>query len=257
VRLPRSIAWFWPLLIWLVAATAQPAGAAGPGPATGPTMPLAGGDWHVVLAAGDNAQPVFDNATAALRRFLIDTGVPAANIHRLSANPDPADPSIEPATGARLVARIAGLRPRPGERCLIFITSHGQQAEGLYLARSGEILPPSALAQALSAGCGAVPTVAIVSGCYSGSFAAYPMRAPNRAILTAARADRPSFGCQADRTYTFYDQCLLAVLPRALTWRDVHRDTSACVGRSERTLKALPSQPQAWFGKAAGQLTVR
>ena len=248
MTLPRSIARLC-LVLLCAAFPALPATAAG--------SVSAPGGWQVVLAAGDNAQPVFDNATAAFRKFLIDSGVPADNIHRLSATPDPADPGIEPATGDTLMRRIAGLRPRPGERCLVFITSHGQQAEGLYLARSGEILPPSMLAQALSLGCGAAPTVAILSGCYSGSFAAYPMRAANRVILTAARADRPSFGCQADRTYTFYDQCLLAALPRSATWRDVHRETSACVQRSEHSLRAAPSQPQAWFGKVVARLAVR
>ena len=239
----RSIACFCALLIWALV----PAAAAQSSP----------GGWQAVLVAGDNAQPVFDNATAALQRFLISTGVAAENIHRLSANADASDPSVEPATADRILRRIAGLRPRPGERCLVFITSHGQQAEGLYLARSGEVLQPAMLADALSAGCGAAPTVAILSGCYSGSFAAYPMRAPNRVILTAARADRPSFGCQSDRTYTFYDQCLLAVLPRGGSWHAVYRDTSACVAGSEKTLGAAPSQPQAWFGKAVAKLTLR
>jgi hypothetical protein len=243
VTSPRSIACFCALLIWALA----PVAAAQSPP----------GGWQAVLVAGDNAQPVFDNATAALQRFLISAGVAAENIHRLSANVDASDPSVEPATADRILRRIAGLRPRPGERCLVFITSHGQQAEGLYLARSGEVLQPAMLAGALSAGCGAAPTVAILSGCYSGSCAAYPMRAPNRVILTAARADRPSFGCQADRTYTFYDQCLLAVLPRGGSWHNVYRDTSACVASSEKSLGAAPSQPQAWFGKAVAKLTLR
>ena len=42
--------------------------------------------WQVVLAAGDDAEPVFDNATRALSQRLAAAGVPAANIHRLSAS---------------------------------------------------------------------------------------------------------------------------------------------------------------------------
>ena len=56
----------------------------------------------------------------------------------------------------------------------------------------------------------------------------------NRIVLTAARRDRPSFGCQADRTYTFFDECLIGALPRASTWRAAFADTVACVGRMER-----------------------
>ena len=43
--------------------------------------------WQAVLVAGDNAQPVFDNAVAAFRNWLAAGGVPARNIHVLSATP--------------------------------------------------------------------------------------------------------------------------------------------------------------------------
>jgi len=75
-----------------------------------------------------------------------------------------------------------------------------------------------------------VPTVVIVSSCYSGSFAAGPMLAPNRIILTRPGANRPSFGCQADRTYTVFDECLLAALPgRPDCGRGVFDASLACV----------------------------
>ncbi len=114
-----------------------------------------------------------------------------------------------------LLRRIAELPVRPGGRCFVFLTSHGERDAGLWLARSNRALAPSELAQALSRGCAAVPTVVVVSGCYTGGFAAGAMARPNRIILTAARRDRPSFGCEVGRTYTVYDQCLLAALPKA------------------------------------------
>ena len=77
-----------------------------------------------------------------------------------------------------------------------------------------------------------------------------------RIILTAARPDRPSFGCQADRTYTYFDECLIAALPRSPTWRAAFSDTAACVARLEKKLAANPSEPQAWFGAAARNLRV-
>ena len=213
--------------------------------------------WQAVLIAGDKSEPVFDNGTAALYSRLAAIGVPAANIHRLSANGGYRDPAVEPATANRLLQRIASLQPRPGERCLVFITSHGRRGRGVWLAAAGEYLQPGALAQALSAGCGRVPTVVVVSACYSGMFAGGPMSAPNRIVMTAARADRPSFGCQADRTYTVYDECLLDAVPRSASWRRVAEDTNACVSRHEQELGVLPSQPQASFGAAVQDLSVR
>jgi hypothetical protein len=96
------------------------------------------GSWQVVLAAGDDTQPVFDNATRAFERLLLAEGVPSPNIHRLSAAPDAADPAslcrrvdqrftqlsrrptggaadrLEPAGPAALRWTIAGGQPAPG-----------------------------------------------------------------------------------------------------------------------------------------------
>ncbi len=205
-----------------------------------------------MLAAGDDEEPVFDNAVRPVARFLTQHGVAAADIHRLSAAPG--GPETEPATVAELTRRIAHLPVEPGDRCLVFVTSHGAQGKGIYLAYHDEMLRPSALAAALSGTCASVPTVVIVSGCYSGSFAAAPVAAPKRIILTAARADRPSFGCQADRTYTVFDECLLAALPRVTGWQAVFAGTAACVRNRERALRVLPSLPQASFGAAIRRL---
>jgi hypothetical protein len=220
-------------------------------------MAAAPGDrWQVVLAAGDNAERVFDDATRALARRLVAAGVPAADIHRLSADPAELRRGVEPATAGILLRRIADLPARPGERCFVFLTSHGEPGAGLWLARSGRALHPSELAAALSQGCAAVPTVVIVSGCYTGSFAVGAMAKPNRIILTAARRDRPSFGCQTGRTYTFFDQCLLAALPQAASWQVVFHNTRRCVSREEHALGEQPSEPQAYFGPAVAKLSV-
>ena len=213
--------------------------------------------WQAVLVAGDTAQPVFDNAIRAVGTWLGEQGVAETDIHPLSAGAGPRDPRIEPATLRRVIDRIASLQSRPGDRCFVFITSHGSEGNGIYLSRNDEMLRPAALARALSQGCRGVPTVVIVSGCYSGAFARAPMVAPNRVILTAARADRSSFGCAADQTYTDYDACLLGTFVHAGSWRAVFTETRACVGRRERQLGETPSLPQAWFGAAVRNLALR
>jgi hypothetical protein len=157
----------------------------------------------------------------------------------------------------QVLDRIVSLRSRPGDGCFVFITSHGGRGLGIYLSREDEMLRPAALARALAQGCGDVPTVVVVSGCYSGSFARGPMAAPNRIILTAARADRSSFGCAADRTYTDYDACLLGSLAHAPTWPAVFAETKDCVSRREHQLGELPSLPQAAFGAALRNLPLR
>lgn len=216
----------------------------------------AAGTWQVVLAAGDDAEPVFDNATREMSRRLAAAGIPPGNIHRLSASAPELATGAEPATAEVLLRRIADLPPRPGDQCLIFLTSHGERGSGVWLARSNRALTPNELARALSRGCAAVPTVVIVSACYSGSFAAGKMARSNRIVLTAARGDRPSFGCQAHRTYNFFDECLLGVLPQAATWRSVSDGADRCVRRMEHALGVRPSEPQAYFGGTVAALKV-
>jgi Peptidase C13 family len=212
--------------------------------------------WQAVLAAGDDAQPVFDNAARALGQRLRAAGVPESNVHRLSASPAELSPSVEPARAEVLLRRIAELPARPGDRCLVFLTSHGERGEGLWLARSNTALGPDELAEALSRGCAAVPTVVVVSACFSGGFAAGKMAKPNRIILTAARRDRPSFGCQAHRTYNFFDECLLGALPKSANWRAVFDGAKGCVRHMEQALGERPSEPQAYFGAAVADLQV-
>src|SRR5215470_17293242 len=212
--------------------------------------------WQVVLAAGDDAEPVFDNAARALGQRLAAAGVPAANIHRLSASGAEVGAAVEPALVNVLLQRIGALPARPGDRCLIFLTSHGERGAGLWLARSNTAVSPDQLAQALARGCAAVPTVVVVSACYSGGFATGKMAKPNRIVLTAARNDRPSFGCQVHRVYNFFDECLLGALPKSATWRAVFDGSKECVRHMEHALGERPSEPQAYFGAAVANLDV-
>jgi hypothetical protein len=218
---------------------------------------IAAQHWRAVLVAGDTAQPVFDNAIRAVNTWLVEHGVAAADIHRLAASASARDRGIEPATLRRVLDRISSLQSAPGDGCFVFITSHGGRNLGIYLSRKDEMLQPAALARALAQGCAGVPSVVIVSGCYSGSFAQPPMAAPNRIVLTAARADRSSFGCAADRTYTDYDACLLGSLAHAANWQAVFAETKDCVSRREHQLSEMPSLPQAAFGDAVRNLPLQ
>ena len=214
--------------------------------------------WVAVLVAGDGSIPVFDNATGAMAGLLERSGVPNDDIHRLSASPDAlSKPHVQVATRARVLDSVAAMHPAPGQACLVFITSHGAHGPGVYLAPRTEFLSPDDLDTALRAGCGSAPTVAIVSACYTGAFAGPPVAQPNRIVLTAAAADRPSFGCGAGRELAYYDQCLLGSLdslPR--DWRDVIGETDRCVTGLETAEHEPPSDPQSYVGRNAAGLPV-
>lgn len=232
----------WASLLVLVACTAHappsPTGAAKSGP----------NDSHLtaVLVAGDASITAFDDAIDYLHDMLLARGLPPEQIHMLSARGDrPA--TVEPARLATAIAQLDAVKPAADGSCLVFLTSHGAPEQGFYLADDDALMPPI-LDRALATGCGSAPTVVIVSACYSGQFAAAPMLKPNRIILTAAAADRSSFGCEAGATYTFFDECLLGALPNAPTWRTVYERARGCVSVRERQIDAKPSDPQGYFG---------
>jgi hypothetical protein len=211
---------------------------------------------RAVLVAGDGGLRVFDNGVAAMVAWLHDTaGTLPADVTRLSASRTViARQRIGASSLHHILQAIERMKPEPGEACFVFITSHGIPDEGVALSYDESVLRPAALDRALTIGCGNAPTIAVVSACYSGSFARPPMARPNRIVLTAARWDRPSFGCGADETYTFFDQCLLHSLDHGPRWREVFAATRSCVERREVLEDEDPSMPQSWFGAAVADL---
>ena len=239
-----------PLLILLLLAGCAPTRQAAPIREAAPQR------WTAVLVAGDASIPVFDNATGRMAELLEAVGTPPGAIHRLSSSPDMlAKPMIQLASKARVLDAIANLRPEPGQACLVFMTSHGAHGPGIYLAPRTEFLAPEELDAALDSGCGAAPTVAIVSACYTGAFAQPPMARPNRVVLTAAAADRPSFGCGAGQQFAYYDECLLRSLQSLPSnWPEVAADTGRCVAVFEKHDGEPASMPQTAVGAAAARL---
>jgi hypothetical protein len=217
-----------------------------------PPMPPPTG-WKAVLVAGDDHEPAFDNAVDAMAGKLASFGVPRSSIALLKASAY----NEHGATLANIRRAFTELHPGPTEGCFVFVTSHGGEGRGLALVRDGVFLSPSELASLLSRSCGARPTVVIASGCYAGSFAkGRTVPAANRAILTAAREDRPSFGCDAGLRYTVFDQCVLDNMERGITWSDVMGRTRQCVAARERTMGDRPSDPQLSVGSAVAGLKV-
>lgn len=217
-------------------------GHGGPVAATTPVSAVPAGRWRAVLIAGDDGSPAFDNGVQSLREKLGTRGV--TDIAVLSADAARVSPD-HVASGANVVSAI-GARGQEGA-CLVFITSHGT-GRGIYLA-GHRLLTPAAFEQALLRGCGALPTVVVMSACHSGVFLTPVARRPNRVIMTAAAADRTSFGCGAGDRYTYYDQCLLRQFDGAATWRDLAAATRSCVETLERrTGVPQSSEPQAFFG---------
>jgi hypothetical protein len=240
--MPRRLAFVITLLLAGCASQSEPA------------RPLAQPSaWKAVLIAGDDAEPAFDNAVDAMAAKLEGYGVRRQDIVTLKAT---AGGTLE-ATRANIEDAFAQLAPAPSEGCFVFITSHGLPRRGLFLKAVDGALGPGELDRLLDRGCGERPTVIIASGCFSGIFArGWSMPAPNRTILTAAQSDRPSFGCNVDRRFTVFDQCVLETLEAGQPWQAVMERVRACVSRNEdETNASPPSNPQISVGRSVEALT--
>jgi hypothetical protein len=208
--------------------------------------------WGALLVSGDAAIPAFDNLVNGLADRLAGPAVPRARITAITARtPSPAGPSTVPGI-ARAAARM---RLGANDGCLVYVTAHGSPA-GVAIVRNHETLSPAELDRIVESGCGARPTVVVVSACFSGVFTGEAMRRPNRVILTAARPDRTSFGCAADREFTVFDGCMLDAVRAGTPWRSVAANARACVAAEERRLGATPSEPQYVAGDSVRDLAV-
>jgi hypothetical protein len=226
------------------AAVAAPAPAAVPTPAS-PTVRLR---WKALAAGGDDSIVAFDNAVDRFTTLMTDSNV--QDVRRFTSTISRVAPDRPIATVDALDAGLKTLRPGAGEACLIFLTSHGAR-DGLLMKQDldqQQRLNPARFGRMMDEDCGQAPTVAIVSGCYSGIFLGQVTEASNRIILTAARRDRTSFGCSADQDFTYFDACLFDAWPLSGTWEVLFNRTADCVRQKERTLGFQYSQPQAWFG---------
>ncbi len=216
-----------------------------------PTQPNPSqGLWKGLLMTGDHSINAFDNARNKLTELFTGKGVKAENLKQLSMR----DGGVDKTSRDTIKSSLAGLGLGASDRCLVHMTSHGSR-EGFYLA-GDETLSPEELDEMLTEACGERPTVVLVSACYSGVFSdSAAMKKPNRIILTAARADRTSFGCGTENEYTYWDGCLVENFPQATTWKGLYDSVKSCITRKEAG-GFTPSEPQAYFGASVDQLGI-
>jgi len=209
--------------------------------------------WKAVLVAGDDSVPVFENAVTTLSGQLRQRGV--TDIRVLSASPR-ASRSEMRATARNLDVALRSLNIGANDGCLLYFTSHGAEI-GLLMSQdkdNQQNLSPEIMGRIVNEYCTGRPAVVVVSACHSGTFLRDGVVADDRIVLTAARKERVSFGCEFRLRYNYFDGCLLAEIDRSMTWADLFRRTKACIERLEAGLNEKPSEPQAAFGEKVKNL---
>jgi hypothetical protein len=169
-------------------------------------------DLYAIGFAGDGSESVFRNEVDYLsllmsRRF-------GAQGHTLSLINNPDTVAVDPlATVSNLDAALKAVGNRMDRQedvLLLFLTSHGSRDHQLYVGMDPlplDQVTPKNLRAALDAS-GIQNRVVVVSACYSGGFVD-ALRDAHTLVITAARADRTSFGCGADSEITWFGKAFL------------------------------------------------
>src|SRR6478609_4429351 len=152
------------------------------------------------------------------------------------------------------LARIAEVMDPAEDVLVLYSTSHGAQVGLVY--HDGDngfgILAPSRLGSMLGE-LGIRRRIILLSACYSGVFVPF-LRSPDTAIITAASAERSSFGCQADNDWTFFGDALVNhALRKPQPLAAATAEARGAIARWEKDNKLEPSQPQIVIGASVNQ----
>jgi len=157
------------------------------------------------------------------------------------------------ATVSGLKYALRGLGRRMNlEQDVLFlsISSHGADDPAIVVSNSQlplNDLTDEDLADALRES-GIKWRVIIISACYAGGFID-SLRDPQTIVITAAAADRTSFGCSNDRDLTYFGEAFYRdALPTATSLRGAFDTAKAAIAAREHREHITPSSPQAYFG---------
>lgn len=154
-------------------------------------------------------------------------------------------------SGLRYALRGLASRMNLDQDVLILaISSHGSEDPAIVVSNSQlplDDLTDDDLADALRES-GIRWRVIIISACYAGAFIERLID-PQTIVITAAAADRTSFGCSTDRDLTYFGEAFYRdALPGARSLRDAFEKAKTAIGARERSEHFTPSEPQAYFG---------
>lgn len=207
---------------------------------------------YAIAFAGDGSENVFRNEAEYLRRLFALRFDAAGHVLVLENNP--ATLATQPLADwsnleTALDAVAAKMDPRQ-DILLLYLTTHGSEDHTLLVD-----MDPLPLDQIDA---GDLPgilaehpfrhRVVIVNACYSGGFLP-PLRGAGTMVVTAARADRSSFGCGSQSQLTWFGHAFLVdALNKTADFHQAFDDARAEIAAWETSNRYMPSEPQLYMG---------
>ncbi len=168
-------------------------------------------DVYAVILGGDGTQEVFYRETSyAAELFANEMKIGARVVALANTRMEFATQPMATRTSLKRSLKAVDELMDPAEDILfVYLSSHGTRAGEFSIKSTGLKLPDLTaveLKQMLD-GVSVQNRVVVVSACYSGTFVPY-LQDESTVVVTAARADRTSFGCADENDFTYFGRAL-------------------------------------------------
>lgn len=210
-------------------------------------------DLYFVAVAPYAAEDVFMREVLAARDIVEQQLGLDGRTLALVNNPATVD-ELPLANGPNLRRALRGLAAkidRDDDIVFVYLTSHGDENASL-AAEFPPLAPNDIHAHELRAAlddAGILWRVIVVSACFSGSFIEQ-LQSPTTLVITAAAADRASFGCSHENHWTYFGEAFFAAaLARSDDLVAAAYEAQALIDARERQEGRVPSQPQVVIGR--------
>ncbi|MBP7453079.1 MAG: hypothetical protein KA914_09845 [Ottowia sp.] len=166
---------------------------------------------YALYVAGDGSQEVFRREVAFVdEQFAQRFGTRGRSVSLVNSRSSTDKLPLATAHSIELALQaLASKMDRQRDLLFVYLTSHGSDTHQLSLGMNRMDLPdlPAARLGQLLKDSGIRNQVVVVSACYSGGFVP-ALRGDRTWVITAARADRTSFGCADDNEFTYFGRAL-------------------------------------------------
>lgn len=206
---------------------------------------------YLLAIGGDGSQEVFRREVEFVRaQFDREFGTRGHSMVLVNSRTTAGSAPMATVTSIReSIKTIAARMDRDHDILFLFLTSHGGKDHELKLnqnAMSLRGLRPRELAEILEQS-RIRWKVVLVSACYSGGFVE-PLKSDTTMVITAARADRTSFGCEDENDFTYFGRAFFKeALPASASFQDAFGRAQVLVGeweKKDKTPEGERSLPQ-------------
>jgi hypothetical protein len=208
-------------------------------------------NMYLLAVAGDGSQEVFRREVEFVRsQFDREFGTRGRSVALINSRITAGTAPMATVTSIREAVNAIALRmDRDNDILFLFMTSHGGKDHEFKLNQNAMTLrglKPKELAEILDQS-RIRWKVVLVSACYSGGFVE-PLKSDSTMVITAARADRTSFGCADENEFTYFGRAFFKeALPASGSFFEAFTRAQALVGeweKKDRTPDGERSLPQ-------------